>query len=116
MPAELARPNRRRYYRVSFPAFVRPIFHFGGRVALVLDCSEVGIRILLPQGRDYQPRVGDEICGHLRLHDQHDHVVCGEVVRVEGSIVAICLYDLGLPFATILAEQRFLRRVRAPAL
>lgn len=107
-----SRPNRRRYYRVKYPEEARPVFRLGSLLTTVIDTSEEGLRVLMPSGGHVLDlEVGAPVRGVLILHSRDVHVVSGHVVRMDGRVVAIALNHAGINFPTIVAEQRWLRKL-----
>ena len=99
--------NKRNAYRVVYPAVDRLAFVVENVKAPVLDCSENGLRVEVPEGHAC-PRMGDRVSGRLRLRDGREIAVQGDVVRVREREVGMRLVRPGIPLAVIFAEQRYL--------
>ena len=103
----LAMPDsRRELYRIVYPLAERPTFETGRFLFEVVDVSEKGLRYSI--GNRRAPDVGTEIGGSLQFRRGDEIAVTGEVIRSRDGVVVIAL-DPALPFAEILAEQRYLR-------
>jgi hypothetical protein len=103
MPIE----SRREWYRIVYPLTERPTVEVGQSLHDVIDCSERGLRYELNHQR--VPQVGTRAVGIL-------HFRRGESVRIEGAVIrafrgfAVLALNPPLPFAEVMAEQRYLRR------
>jgi hypothetical protein len=102
MPEE----SRRAVYRVVYPIVERPTLEIGRFLYEVVDCSEQGLRYEIQNGR--APVVGTELGGVVQFRRGEETEIAGEVIRSRGGVVVLAL-DPPLPFAEILAEQRYLR-------
>lgn len=98
--------SRRAVYRIQYPLAERPTLEIGRHLYEVADCSEQGIRYEIKSGR--APAVGTELGGVLQFRRGAEIEVAGEVIRASSGIVVLAL-DPPLPFAEVLAEQRYLR-------
>jgi hypothetical protein len=96
----------RALYRVVYPLEERPTIAVGLSIFEVIDCSESGICYELSD--QAAPAEGASVTGKLRFRSGERLEVTGEVIRASAGIVALAL-DPPLPFARILAEQRYLR-------
>jgi hypothetical protein len=79
----------------------------GTAICEVLDCSERGLALRLPEGVEFRP--GDDVEGRLRLRHGADVRVEGVVLRRWGPVVSVRLFGRGVPFGAILREQLHLR-------
>jgi len=98
--------SRRALYRILYPLVERPTFQVGRYLHEILDCSEQGLRYEVQDRR--VPAIGSEIGGFIQFRRGDEIHVTGEVIRTRDGIVVLAL-DPPLPFAEILAEQRYLR-------
>jgi len=105
----MADENRRERYRLEYPRSERPQLFTTGRRLEVLDCSESGLRYALP-AREPPPPVGSEIRGTVEFHGRAKHDIDGVVRRVHDGAVAVRFTGSSVPFATVLAEQKYLRK------
>ncbi len=100
----MAWPHDRQHFRIQYPEKLRPVFDTGRQRFDVLDVSEGGLRLALPAGG---PVEGDELAGSVAFRRGETLPVRGVVVRVGADHVALRL-DVGIPYRTVLEEQRFL--------
>lgn len=85
----------------------RPSFEVGRLVYDVIDCSEEGLRY---EARDRRvPKIGESLSGTIQFRHGGALEVVGKVMRTRAGLVALALEKPGIPFADILAEQRYLR-------
>jgi hypothetical protein len=98
--------SRRALYRVVYPLAERPTLQIGRHLYEVVDCSEQGLRVEMRGGR--HPIVGTQIEGILQFRRGDEVEIFGTVFRVFAGAVVLSL-DPPLPFAEVLAEQRYLR-------
>ncbi|MEQ1857804.1 MAG: PilZ domain-containing protein [Longimicrobiales bacterium] len=104
-----AERNQRGTYRIDFPRTERPALRVGEMEYEVLDLSESGLRYSVPADVP-PPPVGCDLRGRVLFREEGEHDVVGTVARVNGHIVAVRFTAGGVPYATIFAEQRRLRR------
>ncbi len=98
--------SRRQLYRVVYPLSERPTFEVGRFVYEVVDCSERGLRYEVRDRR--MPAVGSALAGRISFRRGDEIEVTGEVIRAHDGMVVLEL-DPAIPFADIMAEQRYLR-------
>jgi hypothetical protein len=98
--------SRRALYRIVYPVAERPTFEMGRFLFQVIDCSERGMRYEI--GNRQPPTVGAEMGGKLAFRRGEEVEIQGEVIRASEGIVVLAL-EPPLPFAEVLAEQRYLR-------
>ena len=101
--------NQRGYYRIEYPRKEYPAMVMGDRTLEVIDCSESGLRYVLPKTESH-PEIGSEIRGVVRFSGGEEVEVEGVVARLKGRSVAVCFSGTKIPFSTILTEQQYLRR------
>ena len=101
----LIRPTSREHYRIAYPTPARPKLLLGGYTHDVVDISEGGIKFLIDGAP--APGIGEEIQGTVRFRRGDLVDVQGKVLRVEGNQVA-AQFVVGIPFKTIMDEQRYL--------
>lgn len=100
--------SRRELYRIAYPIAERPTFRIGRYAYEVLDCSERGLRYEVKNRRT--PSLGTPLGGVLEFRREDASIeIAGEVIRVRAEIVVLALDAPGIPFAHIIAEQRYLR-------
>jgi hypothetical protein len=99
-------PSRRALYRIVYPLAERPSLEMGRSLYDVVDCSERGLRYELNHGRI--PAVGSHCAGMLHFRRGYSVRVEGDVLRAVRGVVVLAL-NPPLPFAQVIAEQRYLR-------
>jgi hypothetical protein len=104
----MAVENRRERYRLAYPHSERPELLVTGRLLEVIECSESGLRYALPD-HEPPPPLGCEVRGVVGFRGRASHAVDGVVHRVRSGLVAVRFTRASIPFATILAEQKYLR-------
>ncbi|HSB52756.1 MAG TPA: PilZ domain-containing protein [Gemmatimonadales bacterium] len=97
--------HNREYYRIAYPAALRPKLLVQGHTFDVVDICERGIRFRL--GEAGAPDVGLELEGTVRFRRGETVTVRGAILRVNQDEVAARL-DAGVPLRAIMDEQRFL--------
>jgi hypothetical protein len=102
----MSESSRRAVYRIVYPLAERPTFETGRFLFEVIDCSENGIRYEVRDRRI--PAVGTELGGKLVFRRGEEVEIQGLVLRAQSGVVVLSL-DPPLPFAEVLAEQRYLR-------
>lgn len=95
----------RNHYRVLYPVAVRPVFTTGATEYRVVDLSEGGMRCAL--GDLPHPELGTMMEGTIKFKRGHQRTLRGEVVRLGVGFMALRL-DVGVPFAVMIDEQRYL--------
>ena len=101
---------RRQFFRVVYPAALRPRVTAGNVNFTVIDCSETGLRCRRLNSATALPDVGTDFAGVIHFTSGEQIRVEGEVVRSDGQTISVFLNHIPLPFNVIVNEQRFLRR------
>ena len=101
--------NQRGYYRIEYPVGARPSLVTRDVTAEVIDCSESGLRYVLPHGEP-PPKIGSEVRGVVRFRTGEAVAVGGAILRTYQRYVVIRFSGTKIPFSTILKEQGYLRR------
>ncbi len=106
-------PHERSLYRIEYPERERPLLTLASGFFPVIDCSEEGLRYLLPDGA-VLPDDDMDVEGRLRFKRHSEDIqVRGTVLRCDGREVSLRLLPPGLPRGLLFSEQRFLS-VRYP--
>jgi hypothetical protein len=100
---------QRAYYRVVYPLRERPALVRGPARFEVIECSESGLRYARTAD-EVLPKVGDVIDGVVHFGSREEVHVSGIVARLDEHSVAVQFRGASISFATILAEQKFLRQ------
>jgi c-di-GMP-binding flagellar brake protein YcgR len=98
------RPSRRAHYRILYPLAARPKLLIEGYTYEVLDISEGGLRYRT--GPHAAPNIGESFRGTVRVRRGEMIHTHGNVVRHANGEVAARLV-VGIPFQTIMEEQRY---------
>ena len=98
--------NSRQYYRLTYPEKERPWLKIDDELLRVMDLSEKGGKFLNDTGIKIDP--GSRITGAITFHDGETITVIGDVLREFYDQVVIC-FTKGIPFSTMIKEQRYLR-------
>ena len=100
-------PQRRAYFRLRYPEADRPTMTINGQDYPVIEISEGGAKIRLPQADAMA--VGTIIVGGLLFRDGVVVPVKGEVIRID-TLAAALKFSQGISFGRVQAEQRRLLR------
>jgi hypothetical protein len=106
--------SNRQFFRLSYPRNGRPRFIVQGKSYEVAEVSEHGLRVTLPQAEIEGWPVDSSICGRVCFSDGGSFDVIGEIVRHDSSNDETqCVLRLweGIPYARIIAEQRFMLQI-----
>lgn len=100
-------PAEREHFRVVYPLTARPRITIDEREYAVVDCSEGGLRY--DSRMEPAPELGTAVIARIRFRRGAELDVAGRIVRVQSGTIAVRLDLPGIPMATILDEQRYLR-------
>lgn len=100
--------ERRRYYRIEYPAPMRPTLKIRKHEFQVLDISEKGVRFL----KDKQVRFGRWVSGEVTFYDGQTMIIEGKIVRNQENNIGLFLTIKAIPYSKILSEQRLLARLK----
>jgi hypothetical protein len=96
----------RSYYRLTFPPRENPHFIVGEDVMTVVELSERGVRYVPAPA--HAPEVGTLLEGTVRFRRGDAYDVTGVLSRRQGPTLVVVFDAPGLPYAAIMAEQRYL--------
>ena len=99
--------ERRRYYRLEYPAAERPTVRYKGRDYRVSEASEGGVKILLD--RQCVVRAGQFFAGVIRFKDGGIVPVVGVVLRHDKREMVV-KFTIGISFNRIMTEQVRIRK------
>ena len=99
--------EKRQHHRIRYPLSERPKFHDADRIYAVLDISARGLRYAIPDG--LFPKPYEPVKGILRFRHNTPIAIDSVVVRAQNGEVALYLHQ-EIPFAVLLAEQRYLHQ------
>ncbi|MDW6003215.1 PilZ domain-containing protein [Vibrio mangrovi] len=100
-------PQRRQYYRLRYPKGVRPAIRFENNMYHLTECSEKGIRILMPNATRLHQ--GYRVTGKVFLNDGSQVDIKGTILRFDKNEVIVKLSQ-GFSFKQMVAEQRLIRQ------
>lgn len=103
-----AGPERRSYFRVTYPVEQRPFITIRGMQFSILDISESGVRFINPNGAKLP---GDIFQATVVLHDDEPFNIVGRIIRMRDTEAAMMMTIRGIPFKKIISEQAFLRQL-----
>ena len=106
--------SNRQFFRLSYPRSGRPGFILDGKSYEVAEVSEYGLRVALPSTEADEWSIESTVCGRVCFSDGGTFDVVGEIVRFEdvGNELHCALHlSEGIPYARIVAEQRFMLQV-----
>ena len=106
--------SNREFYRLTYPLSGRPELVVEGKTFPVVDISEGGMRLQVQQAEMQSWPVGEAVCGHVRFSDGESFQVAGEIVRhsdISGVFHCAVSLSKGIPYARMLAEQRFMMQI-----
>ena len=100
--------KERQFYRTQIPPGDVAVFRVGQHHMPILEISERGIRYVPAPGHD--PAIGSEISGIAAFKTIGEIEVAGRFVRTQGKSFVVVLESPGIPYATLMALQLFLRK------
>lgn len=95
--------NKREFYRVSYPANIRPKFVIGGVIAEVIDASERGVAFRIHNKP--LPELNSVLAGTIRFY-RRTVDVSGVIMRVDEQRAVLLLDPPGIPMQVIVMEQQ----------
>ncbi len=103
--------EQRRFVRIQFPAFERPVFRAASWTAAILDVSQGGARMTVAQWPTDGTVIatGAMLDGALELAEEEPVPVRGRVLRFDGETFAIEFTEPLLPPGLIERQQRLLQ-------
>ena len=84
------------------------MLHVGAIQMPIREISERGIRY--DPAPTHQPEVGEQISGIAAFKTIGEVEVTGKFVRIQGKSLVVVLDPPGIPYATLMALQRFLMK------
>jgi hypothetical protein len=99
--------SRRALFRVVYPFADRPVIEVGRHVHDVVDVSERGLRYEVHDR--HVPEIDALVYGLVKFKGSDEIGVTGSVIRTREGVVVLALEPPGIPFSTVLQEQRYLR-------
>jgi hypothetical protein len=100
--------KERQFYRMLIPPGDVATIQIGAATMPIRELSERGIRFDPVAG--YQPEPGSRVSGMVHFKSVGKHPVSGTFVRMQGKSVVVVLDPPGIPYATLMQVQLFLRK------
>lgn len=95
----------RNYFRLEYPAEVRPKILIDQTSYPIINLSEGGVKLRVPRQEGFSPT--DQLNGVIIFHNSDQTEVIGKVIRQEKDAIVLQLSE-GVPLQQIMVEQRFL--------
>ena len=102
------REEKRRYYRIEYPASLRPTLKIRKHEFEVVNISEKGVMFWA----DKKIEFGRWVSGEVTFFDGQPIGIEGKIVRKHENNIGMFLTIKPIPYSRILSEQRFLARFK----
>ena len=96
--------EKRRYYRIEYPASMKPTLKIRKHEFEVLNISEKGVMFLAEK----EIKFGRWVRGTVTFNDSQTVGIEGKIVRNHGNNIGMFLTVKAIPYSRILSEQRLL--------
>ena len=100
--------KKRKYFRIEYPASIRPTIKIRKHEFKVVDISEKGVRFFA----DKEIKFGRWVTGNITFHDGQAIGIEGRIAWKRGESIGMFLTVKSIPYPKILSEQRHLARFR----
>ena len=100
--------EKRRYYRVEYPASARPSLKIRKHEFEIVNISEKGVMFVA----DKKTAFGRWVSGEVTFSDGETMGIEGKVVRKHENNIGMSLTIKPIPYSRILSEQRLLARFK----
>lgn len=100
--------EKRRYFRIEYPASIRPILKIRKHEFEVVDISEKGVRF----SAEKEIKFGRWVTGNITFYDGQAIGIEGKIAWKRGESIGMFLTVKSIPYPKILSEQRHLARFR----
>ena len=108
---KMGNQERRRYYRIEYPASMRPILKIRKHEFEVVNISEKGVMFLA----DKKIKFGRWVSGEVTFYDGQTVGIEGKIVRKYENNIGMFLTIKSIQYSKILSEQRLLARFKPEA-
>jgi len=98
--------EQRKYYRIEYPASMRPTIKITKNEFEVVDISEKGVRFSV----DEEMIFGRWVSAEVTFCDGETVTIEGRIVRKHENNIGMLLSIKAIPYSKILSEQRYLAR------
>lgn len=100
--------ERRNYFRIKYPRPSPAVVTIFRNSYPIIDLSERGVKFFNPYRRKFPAVSMDAV---IRLAYGEIRPITGRLLRWEGAVVVFLLNE-GIPYASIIAEQIYLRKTK----
>ena len=101
--------EKRKFFRIEYPASMRPTLKVRKHVFEVVNISEKGVMFIT----DGKASFGRWVIGEITFSDGQTVIVEGKIVRKREKNIGMFLTIKSIPYSKILSEQRLLARFNA---
>jgi hypothetical protein len=102
------RQEKRGYFRIEYPASIRPTLEIRKHEFEIVDISEKGVKF--SAGKEI--KFGRWVTGNVTFHDGQAIDIEGRIAWKRGESVGMFLTVKPIPYPKIISEQRFLARFK----
>ena len=100
--------EKRRYFRIDYPASMKPTIKIRKHEFEVVNISEKGVMFLAEK----KIKFGRWVSGEVTFYDGQSMGIEGKIVRKYENNIGMFLTIKSIPYSRILSEQRFLARFK----
>ena len=100
--------EKRKYFRLEYPASIRPTLKIRKHEFEVVDISEKGVRF----SADKKIKFGRWVTGIITFYDGQVVGIEGRIAWKRGESIGMFLTIKSIPYPKILSEQRLLARFK----
>lgn len=101
--------EKRRYFRIEYPASIRPTLKIRKHAFEVVDISEKGVRF----SADKKIKFGRWVTGNVTFCDGQTVGIEGRIAWKRGENIGMFFAVKSIPYSKILSEQRLLVRFKS---
>ena len=100
--------EKRKYFRIEYPASIRPTLKIRKHEFEIVDISEKGVKF--SAGKEI--KFGRWVTGNVTFHDGQAIDIEGRIAWKRGESIGMFLTVKSIPYPKILSEQRLLARFK----
>ena len=100
--------EKRGYFRIEYPASIRPTLKIRKHEFEIVDISEKGVRF----SADKEIKFGRWVTGNIAFYDGQTVGIEGRIAWKRGESIGMFLTVKSIPYPKILSEQRLLARFK----
>ena len=105
---EIENQEKRRHFRIEYPASMRPVLKVRKYEFEVLDISEKGIKFLVSE----KVKLGRWVNGEITFYNDKPMGIEGKIMWEHEKNIGMMLNIKSIPYSKILSEQRLLARLK----